>query len=172
MFFGFCEIPQFEIDLSQIGALVPAALRVVAPGGSVICAGIHMSDIPSFPYALLWGERTVRSVANLTRRDGEELLELAAEVPLPAIDHVFGGFEFIDDGRGGQLKVNLTGKINRCGAITPRFSVQLDEMEYWEKQYLPGKNFGLLMLSTSRGVISHEQARKDGTGGELIGYVY
>ena len=81
-------------------------------------------------------------------------------------------FEFIEDGRGGQLRVNLTGKINRCGAITPRFSVQLEEMEYWEKQYLPGKNFGLLMLSTSRGVISHEQARKEGVGGELLGYVY
>ena len=83
-----------------------------------------------------------------------------------------GGFEFIDDGRGGQLKVHLTGKINRCGAITPRFSVQLDEMEYWEKQYLPGKNFGLLMISTSRCVLSHEQARKEGIGGELLGYVY
>ena len=50
-----------------------------------------------------------------------------------------GSFEFVEDGRGGQLKVHLTGKINRCGAITPRFSVQLDEMEYWEKQYLPGQ---------------------------------
>jgi small subunit ribosomal protein S8 len=82
------------------------------------------------------------------------------------------GFEFIEDGRGGQLKVHLTGRINKCGAITPRFSVQLDEMEYWEKQYLPGKNFGLLMLSTSHGVMSHEQARREGIGGELLGYVY
>jgi small subunit ribosomal protein S8 len=82
------------------------------------------------------------------------------------------GFEFIEDGRGGQLKVSLTGRINKCGAICPRFSVQLDEMEYWEKQYLPGKNFGLLILSTSKGVISHDQARKAGIGGELLGYVY
>ena len=83
-----------------------------------------------------------------------------------------GGFEFIDDGRGGQLKVHITGTINKCGAITPRFSVQLEEMEYWEKQYLPGKNFGILMISTSRGVMSHEQARKECIGGELLGYVY
>jgi small subunit ribosomal protein S8 len=83
-----------------------------------------------------------------------------------------GGFEFIDDGRGGQLVVHLTGKINNCGAITPRFSVKLDEMEYWEKQYLPSKNFGILLLSTSKGVISHEQARTLGVGGELLGYVY
>jgi small subunit ribosomal protein S8 len=81
-------------------------------------------------------------------------------------------FEFVEDGRGGQLVVHLTGKINNCGAISPRFSVQLEEMESWEKRYLPGKNFGILMLSTSRGVLSHEQARKEGIGGELIGYVY
>jgi propanol-preferring alcohol dehydrogenase len=59
------------------GALVPAALRALAPGGTVVCGGIHMSDIPAFPYELLWRERTVRSVANLTRRDGEEFLALA-----------------------------------------------------------------------------------------------
>lgn len=82
------------------------------------------------------------------------------------------GFEFIEDGRGGQLKVHLTGKINKCGAICPRFSVQLDEMEYWEKQYLPGKNFGLMILSTSHGVMSHVQARRECIGGELLGYVY
>ncbi len=67
---------------APVGALVPAALRAVAPGGTVVCAGIHMSDVPSFPYALLWGERTVRSVANLTRRDGEEFLALAPRVPV------------------------------------------------------------------------------------------
>jgi propanol-preferring alcohol dehydrogenase len=70
------------ILFAPVGSLVPAALRATAPGGTVVCAGIHMSDIPSFPYALLWGERTVRSVANLTRRDGDELLALAPRVPL------------------------------------------------------------------------------------------
>jgi small subunit ribosomal protein S8 len=82
------------------------------------------------------------------------------------------GFEYIDDGRGGQFSVSMNGRINQCGAISPRFSVQLDEIEYWETQYLPGKNFGLLIISTSRGVLSHEQARKAGVGGELLGYVY
>jgi propanol-preferring alcohol dehydrogenase len=70
------------IIFAPAGALVPAALAAVRPGGTVVCAGIHMSDIPSFPYALLWGERTVRSVANLTRRDGEEFLALAPRVPV------------------------------------------------------------------------------------------
>ncbi|MGQ9371439.1 zinc-dependent alcohol dehydrogenase family protein [Azospirillum sp. ST 5-10] len=70
------------IIFAPVGALVPAALRAVAKGGTVVCAGIHMSDIPAFPYAILWGERTVRSVANLTRRDGEEFLALAPRVPV------------------------------------------------------------------------------------------
>jgi propanol-preferring alcohol dehydrogenase len=70
------------IVFAPIGALVPIALRAVAKGGTVVCAGIHMSDIPSFPYADLWSERSIRSVANLTRRDGEEFLALAPAVPV------------------------------------------------------------------------------------------
>ena len=70
------------IIFAPVGALVPAALRAVDKGGVVVCAGIHMSDIPSFPYAILWEERVVRSVANLTRRDGEEFLALAPRVPV------------------------------------------------------------------------------------------
>jgi small subunit ribosomal protein S8 len=81
-------------------------------------------------------------------------------------------FEFVEDNRGGQFHIRLNGEINRCGVITPRFSVKLAEMEYWETQYLPAKNFGILLLSTSKGVISHETARKDGVGGELLGFVY
>ena len=81
-------------------------------------------------------------------------------------------FEYLDDGRGGQFLVQLNGRINKCGAISPRYSVQADELEFWETQYLPGKNFGILILSTSRGVMTHDQARKEGVGGELLGYVY
>jgi propanol-preferring alcohol dehydrogenase len=78
--------PPEELDaaliFAPVGELVPAALKAVAKGGSVVCGGIHMSDIPSMPYELLWGERVVRSVANLTRADGEEFLELAPRVPV------------------------------------------------------------------------------------------
>jgi len=70
------------IIFAPAGELVPAALKAVHQGGTVVCAGIHMSDIPSFPYAILWGERVLRSVANLTRRDGEEFLALAPQVPV------------------------------------------------------------------------------------------
>jgi alcohol dehydrogenase, propanol-preferring len=80
------EAPPEELDaaiiFAPVGALVPAALRAVARGGTVVCAGIHMSDIPSFPYEILWGERSVRSVANLTRQDGLDFLTLAPEVPV------------------------------------------------------------------------------------------
>ena len=80
------EAPPEPLDAAIIfapdGALVPAALRAVRPGGVVVCGGIHMSDIPSFPYDILWGERSVRSVANLTRTDGTEFLELAPRVPV------------------------------------------------------------------------------------------
>jgi propanol-preferring alcohol dehydrogenase len=83
---GSDEQPPVPLDAAIIfapsGPLVPAALRAVAKGGAVVCAGIHMSDIPSFPYEILWGERVIRSVANLTRRDGEEFLTLAPNVPV------------------------------------------------------------------------------------------
>ncbi|HET8672553.1 MAG TPA: zinc-dependent alcohol dehydrogenase family protein [Thermoleophilaceae bacterium] len=70
------------IVFAPVGALVPAALRACAKGGTVVCAGIHMSDIPSFPYELLWEERSIRSVANLTREDGHEFMRLAPQVPV------------------------------------------------------------------------------------------
>jgi alcohol dehydrogenase, propanol-preferring len=83
---GSDEPPPEPLDaailFAPVGSLVPAALRAVEPGGTVVCGGIHMSDIPAFPYALLWGERAIRSVANLTRRDGEEFFALIERVPV------------------------------------------------------------------------------------------
>jgi len=88
------------------GGLVPLALRAVAPGGSVVCGGIHMSDIPSFPYSDLWEERELRSVANLTRRDGEEFLRLAPEVPVHTRVRTYPlerANEALDDLRAGRF---------------------------------------------------------------------
>ena len=83
---GSDERPPEELDgaliFAPVGGLVPAALGALAKGGTVVCGGIHMSDIPAFPYELLWGERVVRSVANLTRADGEEFLALATRIPV------------------------------------------------------------------------------------------
>ena len=77
------------IIFAPVGALVPLALRALAKGGTVVCAGIHMSDIPAFPYEILWGERSIKSVANLTRRDGEEFLRIAPQVPVKTAVEIF-----------------------------------------------------------------------------------
>ncbi|HSX03574.1 MAG TPA: zinc-dependent alcohol dehydrogenase family protein, partial [Rhabdochlamydiaceae bacterium] len=76
------ELLDAAIIFAPVGSLIPVALKALRKGGSIICAGIHMSDIPSFPYSLLWGEREIKSVANLTREDGEQLLELAPKIPI------------------------------------------------------------------------------------------
>jgi len=87
------QLPPMALDgaiiFAPAGELVPQALRAVRKGGRVVCAGIHMSDIPSFPYDLLWGERELCSVANLTRRDAEEFLPLAAQIPIETTVHVY-----------------------------------------------------------------------------------
>jgi alcohol dehydrogenase, propanol-preferring len=90
---GSDEMPPEKLDaaiiFAPVGALVPAALRALAKGGVVVCGGIHMSDIPSFPYVDLWGERVISSVANLTRRDGDEFLALAPRVPVETRTETF-----------------------------------------------------------------------------------
>ena len=108
---GSDELPPEELDaaivFAPVGPLVPVALRALAKGGGVVCAGIHMSDIPSFPYELLWGERSIRSVANLTRADGDEFLPLAAEVPVRAEVEAFTleeANEAIERVRSGSIR--------------------------------------------------------------------
>jgi propanol-preferring alcohol dehydrogenase len=108
---GSDERPPEELDaaivFAPVGALVPAALAAVAKGGTVVCAGIHMSDIPSFPYELLWGERSVRSVANLTRADGDELFRAVERRPVRSVVQTFALDEAetaLDSIRGGTLR--------------------------------------------------------------------
>jgi alcohol dehydrogenase, propanol-preferring len=105
------DAPPEELDaaiiFAPVGSLVPLALHAVAKGGSVVCGGIHMSDIPSFPYGLLWGERVLRSVANLTRRDGEELLRLAPLIPVRTEVQVFAleqANDALDRLRAGRIQ--------------------------------------------------------------------
>lgn len=81
-------------------------------------------------------------------------------------------FEFVEDGKAGVFEVTLAGAINDCGAVKPRYSLTLDEFEKWEKRYLPAKNFGVLVLTTSKGVLSHHDAREQNVGGKLLAYVY
>ncbi|MCK4883697.1 MAG: 30S ribosomal protein S8 [Candidatus Diapherotrites archaeon] len=83
-----------------------------------------------------------------------------------------GEFKLVDDGRGGFFEVKLIGQINKCGSIKPRFAVKKDGFEKYEKRYLPARDFGLIIVSTSKGVMSHEEAIKIGDGGRLLAYIY
>lgn len=83
-----------------------------------------------------------------------------------------GEFEFIDDGRSGKFKVQLLGRINKCGAIKPRFSVGTAQFETWEKRFLPSRDIGVLVVSTSQGVVSHKKAKKKKIGGRLLAFIY
>ena len=107
---GSDEDPPEELDAAIIfapaGPLVPASLRVLAKGGTVVCAGIHMTDIPSFPYEILWGERVIRSVANLTREDARDFLELAPRVPVRTEVHEYAladARDALEDLRAGRF---------------------------------------------------------------------
>jgi small subunit ribosomal protein S8 len=82
------------------------------------------------------------------------------------------GFEFVDDGKAGQFEVELKGAINECGAVKPRYSATADDYEKWEKRYLPARDYGALVVTTSHGVMSHYEAREAGIGGQIIAYVY
>jgi len=83
-----------------------------------------------------------------------------------------GEFEFIDDGRSGKFKVQLLGRINKCGAVKPRFPVKADEIEDWEKKFLPSREVGLLIISTPKRLLAHKEAKEKGIGGRLLAFVY
>lgn len=114
---GSDELPPEELDaaiiFAPVGKLVPAALKAVAKGCTVVCAGIHMSDIPSFPYGVLWQERVLRSVANLTRRDGEEFLTLAPKIPIQTKVTAFPLSKANE-----SLQALRTGKVNGAAVLT------------------------------------------------------
>jgi propanol-preferring alcohol dehydrogenase len=108
---GSDERPPEELDgaiiFAPVGALIPAALAAVRKAGIVVCGGIHMSDIPSFPYELLWGERVLCSVANLTRRDAQEFMKIAPEVPVRTTTQTFRleqANEALDGLRSGKVQ--------------------------------------------------------------------
>lgn len=83
-----------------------------------------------------------------------------------------GTYEFINDGRGGMINLNLVKAINKCGAIKPRFSFSVEEIEKFEKRYLPSKDFGIIIVSTNKGIMTHLEAKQKNLGGILLAYVY
>jgi small subunit ribosomal protein S8 len=83
-----------------------------------------------------------------------------------------GEFEFVDDGRSGKFRVQLLGRVNKCGAIKPRIPASLKEIENWEKRFLPSRDIGVLVVSTSQGVLSHREVKERKIGGRLLAFVY
>jgi propanol-preferring alcohol dehydrogenase len=123
---GSDEMPPEKLDaaiiFASVGPLVPAALHALAKAGIVVCGGIHMSDIPSFPYADLWEERIITSVANLTRRDGEEFFNIAPRVPVKTNTETFPLEDAniaLDQFRAGQLKGTAVLLISKAGHHDP-----------------------------------------------------
>jgi small subunit ribosomal protein S8 len=83
-----------------------------------------------------------------------------------------GNFEYIDDGKGGKLKISLLGNVNKCGSIRPRFSVASDGYGKYKRRFLPASGFGMLIVSTSKGIMIHREAEKNNIGGKLLAFVY
>ena len=81
-------------------------------------------------------------------------------------------FEHIDDGKAGVFQVKLKGNINDCGVIKPRYPIKRDDLDKWEARYLPAQHFGMLIMTTTKGIVSQEEAKKNGIGGKLLAYVY
>jgi len=107
-------------------------------------------------------ECTVRHISNLIK----DVLNLMKS------NGYVGDINFVDDGKGGTINIKLLGKINECGIIKPRFSVTLKEFEKFEKRYLLAKDFGILIISTSSGLLTHYEAKEKRIGGKLVAYIY
>ena len=83
-----------------------------------------------------------------------------------------GDFEIVDDHRGGKIVINLIGRINKCGVISPRFDCPVSKIEQWSNNLLPSRQFGIIILTTTYGIMTHQEARAKGTGGKLLGFFY
>jgi len=129
---------------------------------------IDMQDRVSGFFASIQNNEAVRNRECILKASG-----LIAEI-LRVLQRngYIGAFEYVEDGRGGKFRVQLLGRINRSAPIRPRVSVKKDGFERWEKQYLPGRGVGILIVTTPMGVMTHAEAREKGTGGKLLGYVY
>ncbi|HIH15239.1 MAG: 30S ribosomal protein S8, small subunit ribosomal protein S8 [archaeon GW2011_AR17] len=87
-------------------------------------------------------------------------------------NHYIGAYTIIDDGKGGFIEINLIGGVNKCGAIKPRFAATVKEYDKFEKRFLPSKDFGIIILSTSKGIMTQDQAKEQNLGGRLLAFVY
>jgi small subunit ribosomal protein S8 len=127
-----------------------------------------MTDLISALFTTLQNNEMVRNRECIVKAS-----KLVGEVLKVIQRHGYiGAFEYIENGRGGLYKIQLLGRINRSAPIRPHFSVAADELEEFERRFLPGRGIGVIVVTTPKGVMSHEEAKKHHTGGRLLGYVY
>ncbi|MEM1944731.1 MAG: 30S ribosomal protein S8 [Nitrososphaerota archaeon] len=127
-----------------------------------------MSDLVSGLFTSIQNNESVRNRECIVKAS-----KLVGEILKVLQRHGYiGAFEFIEDGRGGKYRIQLLGRVNRSAPIRPRRAVKKDGYEQFEKQYLPGRGIGILVMTTPKGVLSHIEAGKLGQGGRLLGYVY
>eukprot|EP00300_Choanocystis_sp_HF-7_P036540 c52399_g1_i1.p2 GENE.c52399_g1_i1~~c52399_g1_i1.p2 ORF type:complete len:142 (+),score=35.20 c52399_g1_i1:45-428(+) len=120
----------------------------------------------------------LRNIVNAERRGKRQVIvRPASKVTIKFLETMMkhgyiGEFEVVDDRRAGKIVIELKGRVNKCGVISPRFDVALDEIESWVTNVLPSRLFGFLVLTTSYGIMDHEEARRKKTGGKVLGYFY
>jgi small subunit ribosomal protein S8 len=120
----------------------------------------------------------LNTIYNNERRHKRECIVMPASKLMGQVLRVMqkngyiGEFEFIDDGRAGKYRIQLLGRVNKCGVIKPRYAMKVTDVEDWEERYLPSRDVGVLIVSTPKGVLSHVDARSSKTGGRLLAYIY
>merc|ERR1712134_85961 len=120
----------------------------------------------------------LKSITNADRRGKRQVLirpcskVIVKFLQVMMKNEYIGEFEIVDDHRAGKIVVNLTGRINKCGVISPRFDVKLKDIEKWASYLMPSRQFGFIVMTTSAGIMDHEEARRKNTGGKVLGYFY
>jgi len=136
----------------------------------------HFSDVKMVLMNVL--ANALRNIVNAEKRGKRQvIIRPASKVIVKFLETMMkhgyiGEFEIIDDRRAGKIVVELTGRVNKCGVISPRFDIALNEIEKWVGALLPSRLFGYIVLTTSLGIMDHEEARKRKTGGKVLGYFY